>query len=126
MANTKRGVCQRRLDDKTIQVLVTNYRVHRLYKKRYIQSKKYLVHDPQSQASLQDQVLIRQSRPYSRRKSWIVEKILKTGKISSASKKELQSLEPAIQPEKSVQEESVSKNKEVKKKDATKTDKEKK
>lgn len=56
--------------DKTIVVLVERRQLHPLYKKRYLQSKRYLVHDPSNQAKLDDQVTISPCRPISARKRW--------------------------------------------------------
>ena len=70
MANTKTGQVINDQVDQTITVLVTTYKMHTLYKKRYIFSKKYLVHDPDNEAKKDDEVVIRQSRPISKRKRW--------------------------------------------------------
>ena len=76
MANLITGQVVKNSQSKTIAVKVVTYKNHPLYRKRFIYTKKYLVHDPQNQAQLQDTVLIRQSRPISRRKRWILEKIV--------------------------------------------------
>ena len=76
MANTKTGRVLANNCDKTITVQVVTYKNHPLYKKRYIYSKKYLVHDPSNQAQVKDTVVIKQSRPISRRKRWILEKVV--------------------------------------------------
>ena len=78
MANTQTGQVVKITGQKTIKVLVITYKNHPLYKKRYIYSKKYLVHDPQSQAQLDDKVVIKQSRPFSRHKRWSLEKVIPT------------------------------------------------
>ncbi len=76
MANTKTGRVVSNASDQTITVLVITYKNHPIYKKRYIYSKKYLVHDPQNEAKDEDMVIIRQSRPISRHKHWILEKVV--------------------------------------------------
>ncbi len=76
MANTKTGRVVSKSGDQTIAVLVVTYKNHPIYKKRYIYSKKYLVHDPQNKAKKEDTVIIKQSRPISRRKRWILENIV--------------------------------------------------
>ena len=76
MANTKTGRVVSKSGDQTIAVLVVTYKNHPVYKKRYIYSKKYLVHDPQNKAKKEDTVVIKQSRPISRRKRWILENIV--------------------------------------------------
>ena len=94
MANTKKGVVVSAKTDKTIKVLVTTYKNHPIYRKRFIQTKKYLVHDPNNSAKDRDQVIIRQCRPISRRKRWILDQIVdlnttkKTPKTVKAKTKE--------------------------------------
>lgn len=55
-------------NDKTIRVLVTSYRKHRLYGKRVIQSKKFAAHDELNQAQVGDIVRIVETRPLSKTK----------------------------------------------------------
>lgn len=62
--------------DKTINVKVETYRNHPLYKKRYIYSKKYLVHDEYNRAKIGDKVEIISVRPISRRKCFRLSRIL--------------------------------------------------
>ncbi len=94
MANTQSGQVIQKINAQTITVVVVTYKNHPLYKKRYIYSKKYLVHDPQEQAQLEDRVIIRQSRPFSRRKCWLLEKVITQGGHTAAVKRDLQVLEP--------------------------------
>ena len=75
MANTKTGRVVKNVSDKTITVLVVTYKNHPLYRKRFVYSKKYLVHDSENQAKTDDMVVIRQSRPISRQKRWVLEKV---------------------------------------------------
>jgi small subunit ribosomal protein S17 len=62
--------------DKTIQVLVTSYRKHKLYKKQVIQSKKYATHDDANTAEVGDKVRIMETRPYSKTKRFRLLKIV--------------------------------------------------
>ena len=94
MANTKTGQVIKNVNAQTITVSVTAYKIHPLYKKRYIYSKKYLVHDPKGQAQLEDKVVIRQSRPFSRRKCWLLEKVVTRGGHTAAVKSDLRAFEP--------------------------------
>ena len=94
MANTQHGQVIQKINAQTITVAVITYKNHPLYKKRYIYSKKYLVHDPQERAQLEDRVIIRQSRPFSRRKCWLLEKVVTQGGHTAAVKRDLQALEP--------------------------------
>ena len=59
----------------TATVLVTGTKTHRLYKKSYTTSKKYLV-DDELVAKLGDNVEIVKVRPISKRKHWKLIKIL--------------------------------------------------
>ena len=86
MSNFKTGKVVQTINDKTITVLVVSYKNHPLYRKRYIVSKKYLVHDPENQAQLKDTVKIKQSRPISKHKSWILDQIISQAQQNSATK----------------------------------------
>lgn len=48
---------------KTINVVVSTYKNHPVYRKRYLSSKKYLVHDEYNRAHIGDQVRFIASRP---------------------------------------------------------------
>lgn len=58
--------------DKTITVRVERRVSHPLYKKIVRKFKKYAVHDPCNAFKVGDAVKIRQSRPYSKTKTWEV------------------------------------------------------
>lgn len=62
--------------DKTIGVLVERYKVDRLYGKRVRISKKYQVHDEMNLAKEGDVVRFKQSRPISKRKHFVLVKII--------------------------------------------------
>jgi|YelNatPaOPRAMG01_1025707.scaffolds.fasta_scaffold03432_19 SSU ribosomal protein S17P len=64
--------------EKTIVVKVGRVKVHPKYKRRFLVHKKYKVHDPEKKAKVGDIVLIRESRPISKTKKWVLVKILKT------------------------------------------------
>lgn len=72
MGRTMKGQVVSDKPDKTVVVKVATHKHHPLYKKRYWQSKKYLVHDEKNQAKVGDEVVIAQSRPLSRRKRWVL------------------------------------------------------
>lgn len=61
--------------DKTVVVEVTRTYRHQLYKKVVHERKKYMAHDELG-SKVGDQVKIVESRPISRRKSWVVEEII--------------------------------------------------
>lgn len=60
--------------DKTITVLVTRFKEHPKYKKRYKISTRYKAHDEGNQFKVGDKVVIRECAPISRDKRWRVVK----------------------------------------------------
>lgn len=60
----------------TATVQVSRYAKHPKYKKYLRTSKKYLVHDPGNTAKIGDKVIIRGTRPISRRKHFIVAELI--------------------------------------------------
>jgi len=64
--------------DKTIVVKVNRIRIHPLYKKRYIVSKRYKVHDPKKEAKIDDKVIFEECRPLSKDKRWRLVKRITT------------------------------------------------
>ena len=58
--------------NKTIVVEVTRRVKHRLYKKIIKKAKKYHAHDEDNTYQLGDFVIIRESKPISKMKKWIV------------------------------------------------------
>ena len=63
---------------KTVVVEVSHMKKHPKYKKYFKVSKKYKAHDEENQYHTGDQVLIKETRPMSKEKRWIV-----TGKVES-------------------------------------------
>ena len=98
MANTKTGIVIASNGQKTITVLNSFYRNHPLYKKRYVRSKKYLVHDEENKARLKDQVVIKQVRPLSRRKHWLLVEIINKERQIDA-KEEVSDLSSTLEEE---------------------------
>lgn len=72
-ARTMSGVVVRRSGDKTVAVAVHTVKVHPMYHKRSRATKIYLVHDPRDEAQVGESVTIRQSRPLSARKRWVLQ-----------------------------------------------------
>ncbi|MGI6209872.1 MAG: 30S ribosomal protein S17 [Anaerolineae bacterium] len=62
--------------EKTVVVQVERSTRHRLYGKVVRSHKKYVAHDENNQCQIGDTVLIRESRPLSKTKRWVVEQIL--------------------------------------------------
>ncbi|PCH91644.1 30S ribosomal protein S17 [Candidatus Kaiserbacteria bacterium] len=59
--------------EKTAKVAVSRYVKHPKYKKFIKQVKKFLVHDPENSATVGDKVVIRESRPISKNKNFVIE-----------------------------------------------------
>jgi len=73
---TQEGIVQTKSGSKTIKVLVTERRKHKLYNKILNYSKSYLVDDPNEQANVGDKVQISFTRPISKLKRWRMTKVL--------------------------------------------------
>ncbi len=67
-----RGVITSDKMDKTVTVLVTRYKEHPKYKKRYKISKKYKAHDEKNKYKKEDKVIIQETRPISKDKKWTI------------------------------------------------------
>ncbi len=76
MARTLTGIVTSAKTDKTITVTVTSRETHPIYKKQYTVSRKYAAHDEKNQAGEGDKVLIAETRPVSKTKTWKLEKIV--------------------------------------------------
>lgn len=72
-----RGIVTSNKMEKTIVVEVDRTKVHPKYKKRYVSSKKYKVHDPENKCFIGDYVEFRASKPISKDKRWKLIEILK-------------------------------------------------
>lgn len=66
--------------DKTITVKVERQVAHPIYKKYYKQSKKFMAHDENNEARTGDTVKIRENRPLSARKRWVLIEIVERAK----------------------------------------------
>ena len=62
--------------DKTAVVVVERQFPHPLYGKRVKKSKRYYVHDPENKLQVGDVVKIRESRPISKLKRWVIAEII--------------------------------------------------
>lgn len=67
--------------DKTVSVMIERRVKHPLYGKIIRRSKKYLAHDEANQAKVGDTVEIRESRPISKNKSWVMTRVLQVAQI---------------------------------------------
>jgi len=66
--------------DKTITVNVTRQVKHFRYKKIIKRSKRYLAHDEANKYNIGDSVSIRECKPFSKRKKWMVLDVEETNK----------------------------------------------
>lgn len=76
MAKTLTGLVISATNDKTITVAVTTKKTHPIYGKQYLVTNKYLAHDEKNQANVGDQVIVSESRPYSKKKHYTLDKII--------------------------------------------------
>jgi small subunit ribosomal protein S17 len=81
MKKSLTGFVSSNKSDKTIVVTVVTDKMHPIYKKKYVSSKKYQVHDEKNVAKVGDQVVIVEHRPISATKRFILDHIAKTGII---------------------------------------------
>lgn len=75
-----RGVVVSDKMDKTIVVKVERQIQHKLYKKILKRSKKHHAHDAENTCAIGDVVDIRESRPYSKTKTWELIEIIERAK----------------------------------------------
>jgi small subunit ribosomal protein S17 len=66
--------------EKTIVVKVQRQFIHPLYKKTVRKHKKFKVHDELNEAKIGDTVQIKEHRPISKDKTWILTRILEKSK----------------------------------------------
>jgi small subunit ribosomal protein S17 len=72
---TRQGVVVSRSSDKTIAVLVESRKTH--FTGKVIKThRKYIVHDPENLAKIDNVVIIKEGRKVSKSKSWHLSKIL--------------------------------------------------
>lgn len=78
MAKKKRvGVVVSNKSQKTIIVAVQIKYQHPKYAKTLIKTKKFMAHDEQNVCNLGDVVLLEESAPFSKCKTWVLKDILK-------------------------------------------------
>lgn len=65
--------------DKTVVVAVENRSSHPKYGKTVVKTRRYKAHDENNEAKVGDRVRIRETRPLSRTKRWVIAEILNTG-----------------------------------------------
>jgi small subunit ribosomal protein S17 len=75
MAKTLTGIVTSDVANKTITVTVTSRETHPIYGKQYTVNRKYAAHDENNEAKIGDKVQIRESRPVSKRKAFVLDNI---------------------------------------------------
>lgn len=65
--------------DKTITVTVTARETHPIYGKKFTRTRKFLAHDENNEAHVGDKVEISEARPFSKRKTWKLERVVEAG-----------------------------------------------
>lgn len=71
-----RGVVYSDKGEKTITVKVVMRQTHPVYKKQYTRHRKFMAHDENNEAKIGDLVTIRESRPISARKRFVLDQII--------------------------------------------------
>lgn len=89
MAKSITGVVSSSKADKTIVVTVRERKTHPLYRKQYTTTKKFMAHDEKNEAQVGDKVVITETRPISKRKSFALQTIVeRAGVTHSESEQE--------------------------------------
>lgn len=68
---------------KSVTVAVEYRYRHPFYAKIVIRTKKYMAHDEENFCQIGDQVILEETRPLSRKKRWIVKRILNKSILSN-------------------------------------------
>jgi small subunit ribosomal protein S17 len=88
MARKISGLVTSDAGDKTIIVSVMRRKTHPIYGKQYSVTSKFAAHDPENSAKRGDRVIISETRPISRTKTWQLDKITERGHELIEVKKE--------------------------------------
>ena len=81
---TRSGTVVSNKMDKTIVVVVTRRLQHPVYKKYITKSTRFKAHDPENKCSIGDVVVIKESRPISKEKSWVLVEIKQSASEQNA------------------------------------------
>ena len=88
MAKTLTGIVTSDVRDKTITVTVTSRETHPLYGKQYTVSRKYTAHDEINEAGEGDKVVIKETRPISKTKKFVLAEIVEKARGTIELKEE--------------------------------------
>ncbi|TRZ82742.1 30S ribosomal protein S17 [bacterium] len=72
--------------NETAVIKVTVFKKHPIYKKRYKKSKKYLAHNINNQFKTGNEVVIESMRPLSKRKCWMIKRLVTNDNSKSKPK----------------------------------------
>ena len=100
MAKTHTGTVASNKTDKTIVVSVQTSKIHPLYRKRYIYTKRFMAHDEKNEAKEGDRVLISETKPISANKRFKLDKILEKAVIRGEQTVEAITAEPEAEKSK--------------------------
>ena len=100
MARTLTGVVSSDKRDKTITVMITSRETHPIYKKQYTITRKYTAHDAKNEAHEGDKVMIAETRPISKTKTWTLTKIIEKSRGKVELKEEVTQVESDKEGEK--------------------------
>lgn len=83
MARTLRGTVSSNKMDKTVVVRVERVKEHPIYRKKYTVTTNFKAHDADNSCQIGDLVEISETRPISRDKRWLVERVVaKAGEVA--------------------------------------------
>lgn len=88
MARTMTGIVSSNKADKTITVTVTSRETHPLYGKQYTVTRKYTAHDEMNEANIGDKVTIKETRPISKTKSFVLAEVVEKARGTVELKEE--------------------------------------
>lgn len=89
---TLTGVVTSDARDKTITVTVTSRETHPIYGKQYTVNRKYTAHDETNDAKLGDKVVIVETRPISKTKSFKLQTVAERSKGSVELKDDVEAV----------------------------------
>ena len=89
MAKTLTGIVTSSKRDKTITITVTSRETHPIYGKQYTVNRKYQAHDANNIAGEGDKVVITETRPISKTKSFTLASIVEKARGSVELKEEV-------------------------------------
>ena len=90
---TLTGVVTSAKRDKTITISVVSRETHPLYGKQYTVTRKYTAHDEKNEAGEGDTVIIEETRPISKTKSFMLIKVVEKSRGSIKLKDDVENVE---------------------------------